>query len=184
MTPALGIALLWLWDAFTRRRGAPVFATTSQPSQLPYQAPRPRPPAMTASTAAPAMQAAQAATAALTKPQPGKPPNIHQAFQASHAAAQQLATQAQQLQAAVKAAPPWPAAKPPDLPPWPSGWEPDKPPPPAVVTRAWQLLPILWKKGKGTKAVETTKGRWITYVAEDHGGGKKGVTAYRVKAAK
>lgn len=105
-------------------------------------------------------------------------------MQASHNAAQQLYQQAQQLQAARKAAAPWPAAVPKDLPPFPQGWEPDVPPPPAVVTRAWQLLPVLWKGGKpGKLTVETIKGRWITFRAETHAGGKKGVTAYRVKAA-
>jgi hypothetical protein len=139
---------------------------------------------MTASTAPAAHAAATAATAAQHAATTQKPSAIHTAFAASHAAAQKLQKQAQELKAAAKAAAPWPAAKPPDLPPWPAGWEPDIPPPPAVVTRAWQLLPVLWKTGKGTKKIETIKGRWITFVAADHGGGKKGVTAFRVKGAR
>lgn len=174
MPPGLGLVLLWLWGQLGKRKPGTAAAAANQ-------AP------MTASPSAAAAAAIHAAavTTAATKPPSGgvKPPTIHQAFQASHAAAQQLATQAQQLKAASTAAAPWPAAKPPDLPPFPAGWEPDVPPPPAVVTRAWQLLPILWKKGKGSKALETIKGRWITFVAADHGGGKKGVTAFRVRAA-
>lgn len=177
MTPALGMLLLWAWSRLGARRPGTAAAATAA-----AQAP------MTASPAA-AQQAAQQAaqaTAAATKPRPaaaGKPPSIEEAFKKSHAAAEQFQKQAEQLKAATKAAAPWPAAKPPDLPPFPAGWEPDVPPPPAVVTRAWQLLPVLWKKGKGSKAVETIKGRWITFVAADHGGGKKGITAFRIKAA-
>jgi hypothetical protein len=183
MTPALGMLFLWAWTELTKKRpwGATAPAATAAPAPM----------TVTPHTAQQAAQQAAAATAAALqpppKPKPGaaaKPPTIQQAFQASHAAAQQLATQAQQLKAATKAAAPWPAAKPPDLPPFPAGWQPDLPPPPAVVTRAWQLLPILWKGGKpGKTALETIKGRWITFRAEDHGKGKKGVTAYRVKAA-
>ena len=191
MTPAIGMLLLWAWSAISKRvpslasASAAPWASVPPPARPPYQAPRPRPnltvsPGSTAQSAA----AAAIATQALSKPSTAaKPMTITQALQASHTAAQKLATQAEQLRAAAKAAPPWPASKPLDLPPWPAGWEADKPPPPAVVTRAWQLLPVLWKKGKGTKSVETIKGRWITFVAEDHGGGKKGVTAYRIKAA-
>jgi hypothetical protein len=172
MTPALGLVLLWAWSRLGRKA-----AGTTSPAAAAAAAP------MTASpsTASQAAQAAAAAAqhAAATQ----KPSAISQALQASHNAANLLQQQAQQITAARKAAAPWPAAKPPDLPPFPAGWEPDVPPPPAVVTRAWQLLPVLWKKGKGSKALETIKGRWITFVAADHGGGKKGVTAFRVKAA-
>lgn len=78
---------------------------------------------------------------------------------------------------------PFPQAVPSGLPPFPgSGWTADNPPPPAVVTRAWQLLPILWAGGKpGNFKVEQTGGRWIAYLAQDHGGGKKGVTAFKLK---
>ncbi len=82
---------------------------------------------------------------------------------------------------ALPPAPPWPSPTPADLPPWPSGWEYDNPPPPEVVAKAWELLPTLWKTAAGTRRVENTNGRWITYVAEWHATGVKGVTAYRVK---
>jgi hypothetical protein len=109
---------------------------------------------------------------------------------ADHAAAAQAATKAAVLtnKAAAQAThaasqpPPWPQAVPPGLPPWPSGWKPDHPPPKAVVDRSWQLLPVLWQKGKGTRVVENTAGRWISYVATDMGKGVKGVTAWRAKA--
>jgi hypothetical protein len=61
---------------------------------------------------------------------------------------------------------------------------PDNPPPPEVVRKAWELLPALWKVGAGTRRVELTGSRWITYVAEWHGAGIKGVTAYRVKGTR
>lgn len=79
---------------------------------------------------------------------------------------------------------PWPSPAPADLPPWPSGWEFDNPPPPEVQRKAWELLPTLWKTGAGTRRVELTGARWITYVAEWHPGGLKGVTAYRVKGSR
>lgn len=76
---------------------------------------------------------------------------------------------------------PWPQAVPAGLPPFgPAGWQPDDPPPQAVQARAWQLLSQLWKYGAGTKKVEQTAGRWITYVATPMGK-KKGVVAYRVR---
>jgi peptidoglycan hydrolase-like protein with peptidoglycan-binding domain len=73
---------------------------------------------------------------------------------------------------------PFPSAKPDDLPPWPGGWCPDLPPPPEVVSRAWALLPTLWAKGEGTRTIEMTGGRWITYVAATVDG-QKSVAAYR-----
>jgi hypothetical protein len=73
----------------------------------------------------------------------------------------------------------WPTAVPPGLPPFPGqGWEYDNPPPPEVVARAWELLP---KLQMGQSKVEMTGGRWIAYRKEPHAGGKKGVTAYRLK---
>lgn len=73
---------------------------------------------------------------------------------------------------------PFPATKPEDLPAWPNGWCPDLPPAPEVATRAWELLPTLWGKGEGTRTVEMTGGRWITYVASTVDG-QKSVAAYR-----
>lgn len=81
-------------------------------------------------------------------------------------------------------APPWPSPVPSTLPPFPSGWEPDNPPPPEVVKRAWELLPVLWKTGQGAKTTEMTGGRWITYLADWHGVGIKGVNAFRIKGSK
>lgn len=79
--------------------------------------------------------------------------------------------------------PPWPQAMPSGLPPWPQGWTPAQPPPAAVVTRAWQLLPTLWKKGVGNRTTEQTAGQWITYVASWMNAAKttKGVVAYKPK---
>jgi hypothetical protein len=145
--------------------------------------PKPQPPVLTASTA-PAKAATDKAAAANAKAvKAPTPTNIREAFAASDAAKSKLMKQAAEIKEAAKAPAPWRATPPTDLPPWPGGWEPDLPPPPAVVTRAWQLLPELWRKGKGTRKVETIKGRWIAFVAADHGGGKKGVTAFRVKGA-
>lgn len=73
----------------------------------------------------------------------------------------------------------------PALPSFPDGWEPDNPVSTAVAQRAAALLSTLWKGGKpgGTQVEETPpgSGHWVTYQAADHGGGVKGVTAYRVK---
>lgn len=109
---------------------------------------------------------------------------------ADHAAAAKAATHAAVLtnKAAAQATHaasvtvPWPTAVPRDLPPWPAGWRPDHPPPAPVVARAWQLLPVLWRKGAGTRVVEHTAGRWVSYVATDMGKGVKGVTAWRAKS--
>lgn len=80
--------------------------------------------------------------------------------------------------------PPWPQAVPDGLPPFPgSGWVPDEPPPPAVVTRAYQLLSELWKYGSGVHRTEKIDARWITFRAEIVKSGKKGVVAYRLKNA-
>ena len=93
------------------------------------------------------------------------------------------AAAAAKAKAASKVPTPWPAAMPAGLPAFPSGWEADNPPPPAVVTRAWQLLPTLWQQGAGARKTEFVGGRWITFVASMHAGNKKGVTAFRPKAS-
>jgi hypothetical protein len=111
----------------------------------------------------------------------GNPADIARA----HQAARNAATAKQAANAATRAAKtphPWPQAAPRGLPPFPGGWQPDEPPAQPVVTRAWQLLPVLWGKGAGTKKVELTSGRWITYVAAPVAQGKRGVVAYRVRS--
>lgn len=166
------LAILFGWLA-AKKGGLISTAHAATPAATP--APAAIVPSSPTAAAAAAQQAANAAAAHPT------PQNLATAAQAAqHAAA--VTTQAAQTAKKAAATPkPWPQAKPTGLPPFPSGWEVDVPPPPEVVTRAWQLLPVLWKRGKGATAVETTGGRWITYQAQDHGGGKKGVTAYRVK---
>ena len=173
MTGALGMFILWMLSKF-QNGGASAPATTTTTT-----APAATPAATTSPTAA-AAQAAQAAQAAAANP---TPTNLANAAQAAQTAAQVQTAAAKKAKAAASQPAPWPQAKPTGLPPFPSGWEPDTPPPAAVVTRAWQLLPKLWKGGKpGGTAVETIKGRWITFQAQWHGKGKKGVTAYRTKA--
>lgn len=74
---------------------------------------------------------------------------------------------------------PWPATSPTHLPPFPgAGWEPDIPPPEVVQARALQLIRPLHAQGTGSHVIEQTAGRWIAYVARQHGT-KKAVEAYR-----
>jgi hypothetical protein len=75
----------------------------------------------------------------------------------------------------------WPQVVPPGLPAFPAGWEYDEPPPAEVRARAKALLDQLWKSGQGTKLVEQTAGRWITYRSEITRGNKHGIVAYRIK---
>jgi hypothetical protein len=75
----------------------------------------------------------------------------------------------------------WPQAVPPTLPAFPAGWEYDEPPPSEVRARAKALLGPLWQTGQGSKLVEQTAGRWITYRAEITKGQKHGIVAYRLK---
>jgi len=80
---------------------------------------------------------------------------------------------------------PWPSVTPTDLPAFPgSGWEFDEPPPLVVQQRAQQLVSPLWTRGAGSFQTEQTAGRWITYRAEVVRSGKKGIVAYRLKAAR
>jgi|SRR5882724_730503 len=133
-----------------------------------------------AADAAAAAQAAAAAAAAKAA-QTGDPVHQAQATQAAQTA-QVLTDHAKtQIQTAKATPVPWPQAMPSGLPPFPAGWTPDNPPPPAVVSRSWQLLAPLWKRGSGARQTEQTNGRWITYVATPMGGGKRGVTAWRTK---
>src|SRR5882724_211571 len=141
--------------------------------------PSPAPSSTSSAAADAAAKAAQrAADAARKAAQTGKP--------ADHQAAQKATQTAQVLQqhAAAQAAPaPWPQVVPKGLPAWPAGWQFDSPPSPGVVTRAWQLLTPLWKRGSGARQVEQTDGKWITYVATPNmgGPGKRGVAAYRIR---
>jgi hypothetical protein len=98
---------------------------------------------------------------------------------ADHAAAEKAADTAIKTQQAYKTATASPV--PSGLPAFPAGWTPDQPPPPAVVSRAFALLPALWAKGAGATKTEQTAGRWITYQAQAMAGGKKGVVAFKVK---
>ena len=173
MTGAMGMFLLWLFSKMGGNGGGAATPASTGPIT-------PSTPAATTPSAA-AAQANQAAQQAAANP---TPQNIQTAAAAAQNAAAVTTAAAKKVKAAQAAPKPWPQAVPKGLPPFPSGWEPDVPPPPAVVTRAWQLLPVLWKRGKGATAVETVKGRWITFQAQIHAGNKKGVTAYRVKAGK
>jgi len=161
MTGVVGMFLLWMLSKW-QKNGGP--ATTTQTLAT-------TPTAAAAQANAAAQQAAANPTAA----------NVQTAATAAQNAAAVQTAAAKKAKTATAQPSPWPQAKPTGLPPFPSGWEADTPPPAAVVTRAWQLLPVLWKKGKGSTAVETVKGRWITFQAQVHAGNKKGVTAYRVK---
>lgn len=119
-------------------------------------------------------------------PTPSAPPSVPSAAEAEAKARQAQAeadaakAKAKQASAAQKAPPPWPTFLPPGLPAFPGGWEPDEPPSSAVVARAWQLLPVLWTHGAGTRTTEFVGGKWVTFVAAMHGM-KKGVTAFRVR---
>lgn len=92
------------------------------------------------------------------------------------------ATRPEVARRAVAAPAPWPAPVPDDLPAFPAGWEYDQPLRPEVVARATQLIPSLWARGRGARVVEYVGGRWLTFVAADHGG-KRAVEAYRVRKA-
>lgn len=135
-------------------------------------------PAPSSAADAAADAAKKAADAAAKAAQTGHPADVKKAQQATQTA------QVLMNHAAAQAAPrPWPQVVPKGLPAWPAGWQPDNPPTPGVVTRAWQLLSPLWKRGAGARQVEQTDGKWITYVATpDMGGpGKRGVMAYRIR---
>lgn len=167
MTGALGMLALWLFAAMTKKK-----ATGMTPiGPLPEPAQPKRATGMTPIGPLPT-----------PTPRPGSPAALDEDAKKKAAAAAEAAKKAKAAKAAAAQPSPWPQAKPTGLPPFPSGWEPDEPPPPAVVTRAWQLLPKLWKSGQpGATVVETVKGRWITFQAQRHAGNKKGVTAYRVR---
>jgi len=84
---------------------------------------------------------------------------------------------------AARTPPPWPQVVPAELPAFPSGaWHPASPVTSAQTSRAWQLLPELWKYGEGTWKVEKTADRWVVYKAAQTSPGKKGVIAYTTNA--
>lgn len=124
--------------------------------------------------------ATQKHTEAKNSPDPKKHKDAAVAQAKADALTKAAVSQASAQAAAKKTPPPWPQAMPSGLPAFPAGWQPDQPPPQAVQTRAWQLLPALWKTGPKSRKTEQTAGRWITYVAEPMGA-KKGVVAYRVR---
>jgi hypothetical protein len=104
------------------------------------------------------------------------------ASQKSAEAAAHAATAAQAAKAA-RTPPPWPQAVPAGLPPFPGpGWQPASPVTSAQTSRAWQLLPELWKFGEGTWKTEKAGDRWTTFKAVSMPGGKKGVVAYTTTA--
>ena len=107
-----------------------------------------------------------AAPPAATAPPPGQP-----------ATAQQARAQTQ----AVKAPVPFPQVVPAGLPPFPGpGWKPFIPTPAAVVTRANQLLPVLWQQGAGARKIEQTAGQWAAYVAVPGPNGRKDVNVSKL----
>ncbi len=90
--------------------------------------------------------------------------------------------QAANQNAAAQVPPPWPQTVPQGLPPFPGpGWRAWSPVPAAVVARANQLLPELWRSGAGTRKTEQTGGVWTTYLATQMGT-KRGVTAHKLVA--
>lgn len=100
------------------------------------------------------------------------------AAQKSAEAAAHQAT-AQQAAKAAATPPPWPQVVPAGLPPFPgAGWKTASPVTSAQVSRAWQLLPELWKYGEGTWRTEKAGDQWTTFRAVSMPGGKKGVVAY------
>lgn len=169
MTPLM-LALLLFAAISKKTTDSPRRATGLRPEPLPY---RPLPPSPAPTPAAPPPRP-------VVVPIPRGPAPVPAAALPPKSAP--VAPQVkQQIRKAAAAPAPWPQQIPKDLPPFPAGWEPDIPPPSAVTTRAWQLLPVLWKKGQGAIQVETIKGRWITFQAQMHPGNKRGVTAYRVR---
>ncbi len=108
--------------------------------------------------------------------------NMLTANTAAQHAAQLTARAAKAMRAADRAPMPWPQALPRGLPAFPGGWEPDEPIRPEIMRRAWQILPALWRRGRGATAVEQVSGRWVTFVARPNGP-RKGVGVYRVRGA-
>lgn len=84
------------------------------------------------------------------------------------------------MEQAAKTPVPWPQALPGDLPPFPAGWAPASPVTAAMVTRAFQLLPVLWTRGAGNWTAEKTGAQWVVYQAQQMGE-KKGVVAFTPK---
>lgn len=146
-------ALLLLAFIFGARRGRDITTRDVSPAPSSPRAPVARPPSPAPSSPRPAPSASSPRPAPATVP------------------------------ASAPRAAPWPQAVPAGLPPWPAGWQPDEPVGSGVAARAFALLPELWRYGSGTRKTEMTGARWITYVATDMPGGKRGVVAYRTRAA-
>jgi hypothetical protein len=156
-------ALLALLVGLLMRMGVPWLEPVPKPGPKPAPKPEPAPAPKPAPKTVPAPKAVPTAPAPKTAPKRATAPT-----------------------GTLQTKPPpfteWPQVPASDLPPFPAGWEPDVPVPPAEVARAKVLLPILWKKGLGTTVVEQTAGKWVTYLAFIPAKGKKGVSAWRVKA--
>lgn len=76
---------------------------------------------------------------------------------------------------------PWPGSQPAGLPPWPSGWKAASPVTPAMVSRAWALMPTL---ALGQRKVEQGPGgSWQTYFKTKLGNGKTAVTVHVPRVA-
>jgi len=71
----------------------------------------------------------------------------------------------------------FPSVQPAGLPPWPSGWRSAKTATPAMVDRAWALLPVL-KTGE-RKVEQGEGGAWLSYYKSKNAStGKTGVTVF------
>jgi hypothetical protein len=77
---------------------------------------------------------------------------------------------------------PAPEVMPLNLPPFPSGWTYSKTTP-AVVQRAWQLLPLLAMGQVKYETAPDAPTHWLAYRKEPHAQGKTGVTVYTPRYA-
>jgi hypothetical protein len=170
MSPILFVFLVLL---LTSKKGAPIPAGGA--------------PAATATSDAAAQAAAEAAAAAAKAAATKSAEDAAAAAAAANKATVLTQAASTQAKTAAKAPAPFPQARPSSgLPPFPGpGWKPAIPTPPAVVTRAQQLLPVLWRSGSpGASTVELTAGEHITYLAQFMNPAKtiKGVTAWRLRS--
>jgi len=142
------------------------------------------PPGAPAASDAAAQAAKAAADAAAKAAESGTPQDAAKAQEAAQTAQVLTAKASAQQTRAASTPAPFPQARPSGLPPFPGpGWKAAIPTNPAIVTRAQQLLPVLWRIGPGATQVEQTRGEWITYLATFMNPQKtiKGVTAHRLR---